>query len=66
MDYYEIVVESQIDQKRLRDFAEMEFHYLPEGETQMVGVLADQAMLFSLLNRIRDMNLILVSLKRIQ
>lgn len=64
MEFYEIIVESQIDKKRLRDFTGMEFRYLPGGQTLISGLLTDQAELFSILNRIRDMNLTLVSIRR--
>jgi hypothetical protein len=63
MGYYEITVESHIDKKRERSFEGMEFKYLPEGKTLITGNLLDQAQLFSVLNRIRDMNITLVSIK---
>lgn len=66
MDFYEIIVESHIDKKRLRDFNKMEFKYLPEGQTLVSGFLADQAELFYIMNRIRDMNLTLVSVRRLK
>lgn len=62
---YEIIVESQIDKKRLRDFNMMEFKYLPEGRTLITGLLADQGELFSILNKIRDMNLTLISIRKL-
>lgn len=65
MTYYEIIVENQIDKKRQKDFGSMEFKYPPTGETLISGTLEDQAELFSVLNRIRDMNLTLISMKKL-
>jgi hypothetical protein len=64
MGYYEIVVENHIDKKRARYFEDMDIQYLDGGKTLLSGKLADQAQLFSILNTIRDMNLILVSIKK--
>ena len=64
MGYYEIIVDSHLDNKRLRDFEGMDFIYLEGGKTMLTGSLSDQAMLFSVINKIRDMNLTLVSIKK--
>ena len=64
MGYYEIIVESQIDRKRLKDFEGLEYKHLPEGRTLFYGSLKDQAELFGVLNKIRDMNLTLISVTR--
>jgi hypothetical protein len=64
MAYYEIVVEKHINQKRLKDFMGMEFKYLPEGQTLITGQLQDQAELFSVINKIRDLNIIIVSINK--
>lgn len=64
MGYYEIIVESHIDNKRLKDFQGMNFKHLPDGKTLLSGTLADQAELFSIINKIRDMNLVLISVKK--
>lgn len=64
MEYYEILVEQQIDRKRLKDFDGLQLKHLPEGNTLLYGNLKDQPELFSLLNRIRDMNLKLISVQR--
>lgn len=63
MGYYEIVVEIQIDRKRLKNFEGLNFKHL-EGKTMLFGTLKDQAELFSILNHIRDMNLTLVSITK--
>lgn len=64
MGYYEIIVDSNLDKKRLRDFEGMDFKYLEGGKTMLSGTLPDQAALFSVINKIRDMNLALVSIKK--
>ena len=64
MGYYEIIVDSNLDKKRLKDFEGMDFKYLEGGKTMLSGTLPDQARLFSLINKIRDMNLTLVSIKK--
>jgi hypothetical protein len=64
MGYYEIIVDSHLDDKRLRDFDGMDFQYLKDGKTMLTGSLPDQAALFSVISKIRDMNLTLVSLTK--
>jgi hypothetical protein len=64
MAYYEIIVENHINQKRLKDFMGMEFKYLPEGQTLITGSLQDQAELFSIINKIRDLNITIVSINK--
>lgn len=66
MGYYEIVVQSHIDHKRILDFEKLDYKHLPDGKTIFFGNLKDQAELFSILSKIRDMNLTLVSLKKDQ
>jgi hypothetical protein len=61
MRYYEIVVENHLDDKRLRDFVGMASRHLPDGKTLLYGRILDSSSLFSIINKIRDMNLILVS-----
>ncbi len=36
-------------------------NFLPEGETRVTGIVPDQAALFGLLNKIRDLNVKVVS-----
>jgi hypothetical protein len=64
MGYYEIVIESHIDKKRARDFFGMDIKHLEGGKTLLSGTLPDQASLFSVVSKIRDMNLTLVSMKK--
>ncbi len=64
MGYYEIIVASHIDSKRERDFVGLQLKRLPGGRTLLSGTLKDQAALFSVISKIRDINLTLVSVKR--
>lgn len=42
----------------------MEVKHLEGGKTLLSGTLSDQAALFSVVSKIRDMNLTLISIKR--
>jgi hypothetical protein len=64
MIHYEITVEGHLTLNRLKDFEGLTATPLPDGKTKLSGNLPDQAALFSILNRIRDMNLPLVSVQR--
>jgi hypothetical protein len=64
MGYYEIIVASCIDKKRARDFLGMDIKHIENGKTLLSGKLADQAALFCVISKIRDMNLTLISIKR--
>lgn len=64
MGYYEIIVSNCIDKKRTKDFLGMDIKHIKSGKTMLSGKLADQAALFSVISKIRDMNLTLISIKR--
>ncbi len=64
MNYYEISVEGHLTSNRLKDFEGLHATPLPDGKTKLSGNLPDQAALFSILNRIRDMNLPLISVQK--
>jgi len=54
---YEIVVEGHLDANRSGWFEGMQLSCQPDGTTRITGPVIDQAALFGLLNRIRDMGL---------
>jgi hypothetical protein len=63
---YEIHVESQIDPSWSEWLEGMSIVPLPNGQTVLSGPVSDQAALHGLLNRIRDLNLILLYVEKKQ
>jgi hypothetical protein len=59
--YYEIKVKGHLDPRWSDWFEGLELTDLEGGETMLSGPLADQAALHGLLERIRDLNLTLIS-----
>jgi hypothetical protein len=60
-EYYEIKLRGHLDQRWSAWFADLKFTYLDEDVTLLSGSLSDQAALHGLLERIRDLNLTLLS-----
>jgi len=60
-EYYEIKVQGHLDQRWSEWFANLELTHLESDETLLAGLLPDQAALHSLLERVRDLNLKLIS-----
>jgi hypothetical protein len=63
---YEIRLEGQLDPRWSEWLEEMTITPLVTGETLLTGAVVDQAALHGLLNRIRDLNLKLVSVEKRQ
>lgn len=61
---YEIRVKGQLDQRRMRWFEGLDVSFCPNGETIISGPIVDQAALYGVLNRIRDLGLPLLLVKR--
>ena len=59
--YYEIVVGGHLDSRWSDWFAGLELTHREGGETLLAGSLPDQAALHGLLERVRDLNLRLIS-----
>ena len=62
MRYYEIRVRGRLGSTWSAWFDGLNVVTIPEGETMLSGLLADQAALHGILNRIRDLGLVLLSL----
>jgi hypothetical protein len=60
-EYYEIRIKGHLDQYWSDMFAGLKLTHLKQDETLLSGLLPDQVALHGLLERIRDLNLTLVS-----
>jgi hypothetical protein len=61
---YQIYVQGHLDQRRTRWFEGLTVSPLPNGATIISGPIVDQAALYGVLNRIRDLGLPLLLVKR--
>jgi len=61
---YEITLEGHLDDHWSQWFEGMSVTAAPNGQTILKGVVADQAALHGTLARIRDLGLVLLSLRR--
>lgn len=60
-EYYEIKVKGQLDPSWAEWFADLKLTYLEGDVTLLSGLLPDQAAIYGLLERMRDLNLTLLS-----
>ena len=63
-EYYEIRVRGHLDQRWSDWFSGLRLTHLEGDETLLSGSLPDQAALHGLLERVRDLNLTLISVSR--
>lgn len=61
---YELCILGHLDSQTARRFEEMTVSYLPQGITLLVGPVMDQAALYGLLSRVRDLGVPLMSVQR--
>lgn len=64
-EFYEIRVKGHLAPSWSETFDGMQIILTPDGGTILSGAVADQAALHGLLARIRDLNLILISVNRV-
>ncbi len=63
-EIYVIRIAGHLDDQRVRHFHGMTASYLPDGSTELVGPIRDQAELHGLLSRIRDLGVVLILVRR--
>ena len=61
---YQIRVWGKLDPRWSRRLSDMEILPQSDGETLITGPVADQAALYGLLSRMRDLGLVLISVQR--
>lgn len=57
MNKYEIIIDGHVSKKRFYGFEHIALQHMKDGTTAITGIIADQAMLFAILGRIRDLGL---------
>ena len=60
-EFYEIKIKGRLDQRWSEWFSGLKMTHVEEDKTLLSGSLADQAALHGLLERVRDLNLTLIS-----
>lgn len=63
---YEMRVRGHLDENRQVWFEGMTVQALTGDETSIWGIVQDQSALFGLLSKVRDMGLVLLSVRRIE
>jgi hypothetical protein len=63
-EYYEIKVKGCLDERWSDWFADLTLTHLEGDDTLLAGTLPDQGALHGLLERVRDLNLTLISVNR--
>jgi hypothetical protein len=62
---YEIVVRGKLDPLWSRWFADLQIIPQPDGNTLITGPITDQAALYGVISRMRDLGMVLISVHRI-
>jgi hypothetical protein len=61
---YEIVVKGKLDSRWSRLFTDLQIIPQPDGNSLLTGPIADQSALYSVISRMRDLGLVLISVQR--
>ena len=64
--HYEIRVKGHLDERWSEWFCELTITLEPNGETRLTGPVIDQAALYGLLKKVRDLGLPLLSVMPVQ
>jgi hypothetical protein len=62
---YEIVVKCKLDPIWSRWFADLQIIHQPNGNTILTGPITDQAALYGVISRMRDLGMVLISVQRV-
>ena len=65
-EFYQINLKGHLEERWVAWFEEMTFTHEKDGTTTLSGPLPDQAALHSILRKIRDLNLQLISVKQVK
>ena len=65
-EFYQIKIKGHLEKRWAEWFEEMTFTHENDGTTTLSGPLPDQAALHSILLKIRDLNLQLISVKQVK
>lgn len=61
MPTYQIIVQGHLDESWSDWFDDLAVIHRPDGTTTLTGIVPDQVRLFTILFKIRDMNLTLIA-----
>lgn len=61
---YEFIVKGHISKHYFKKLDELDFKLLKEGTTKLSGIVVDQAKLYSIISKFRDLGLEILMLKR--
>ena len=65
-EQYRIRIEGHLAPHRLQAFEGLTVTHRPDGDTELVGRIADQSALYGLLNWLHDLGTPLVSVRRLR
>jgi hypothetical protein len=63
---YEIKVQGHLEKRRIQTMEHLTVQHNPNGQTVLLGTITDQAALYGLLNRLRDLGIPLVSVNTVE